>query len=328
MKEKHTKSTRSNVSLSDIDLKPGPFTMSFHFNLEPLKGSIDKFGILNPPYLLSNADGKYQVVAGYRRLLAAHELGWSSVLCEILPGDFSPVEALLLNFHDNLVHRHLNHIEKAMLLRSFTRFLGKEHVIPRFMPLLGLPPNNRTLELLLGLLDLEETIRNSIAAECLSVRIAGFMTGLESEDRLCINDLFTSLRWSFHLQWKVIEWTMEIASRQGLSIRAVLNEPRIRELLHHGTMNDPQKVKAIVKLLKARRFPSLVEAEGLFKRGLSRLSLPSGVTVTPPPFFEGVTYRLEVSFTRGQDLKEKLAELSHKPGLDTITDFWKGTEHG
>ncbi len=327
MKEKHLKTTQSNVGISDIDLKPGPFTMSFHFNLEPLKASIDKFGILNPPYLLSNSDGKHKVVAGYRRLLAVSELGWPYALCRILPGDFPPLEALLLNLHDNLVHRRLNHIEKAMVLQSLTRFLGKEQVVPKFMPLLDLAPNNQTFELILGLLDLEETIQHSVAAERLSPRIAGLMSNIKRDDRLCINDLFTSLRWSFNLQWKLTQWIMEIASRQGRSIKGVLKEAGIRDLLHNERMNDPQKVKAVVKLLKVRRFPSLVEAERLFKKGLAGLSLSSGVKVTPPPFFEGIVYKLEISFARGEELKEKLAELSHTPGLEKVTDFWKGMEH-
>jgi len=42
-----------NVAISDIDLKSGPFCMSFNFNLEPLKGSIKEFGVINPPYLLT-----------------------------------------------------------------------------------------------------------------------------------------------------------------------------------------------------------------------------------------------------------------------------------
>ena len=53
MKKKVLKSSLLNVAISDIDLTPGPLCMSFNFNLEPLKASIEKFGIINTPYLLT-----------------------------------------------------------------------------------------------------------------------------------------------------------------------------------------------------------------------------------------------------------------------------------
>jgi len=53
MKKELLKSSLVNIAISDIDLTPGPFCISFNFNLEPLKASIEKFGVINPPYLLT-----------------------------------------------------------------------------------------------------------------------------------------------------------------------------------------------------------------------------------------------------------------------------------
>ena len=327
MGKRPLKTTSSKVAIPDIDLKPGPFTMSFDFDLEPLKASIGKFGVLNPPYLLENSGSKLIVVAGYRRLLAVRELGWPGIVCEVVPDDFPPFEALLLNLYDNLVHRHLNDIEKGMILKRLTRFLRREQVVTDFMPMLDLPPNKQTLELFLGLMDLEETIKISVARERLSLRVAGLMSSIARDDRLRINDLFTSLKWGFNQQWEATQWVMEIASREGRSIKGVLDEGELTGLLHNDRMNNPQKVKAIVKLLRLRRFPSLLNAETLFRKGLSHLSLPSGVRITPPASFEGLDYKLEIVFTKGEELKERLAELSRLPGLEKVTDFWRGGEH-
>ena len=327
MGKRPLKTTSSKVAIPDIDLKPGPFTMSFDFDLEPLKASIAEFGVLNPPYLLENSGSKLIVVAGYRRLLAVRELGWPGIVCEVVPHDFPPFEALLLNLYDNLVHRHLNDIEKGMILKRLTRFLRTEQVVTDFMPVLDLPPNKQTLELFLGLMDLEETIKISVARERLSLRVAGLMSSIGKDDRLRINDLFTSLKWGFNQQWEATQWVLEIASREGRSIKGVLDEGELMGLLHNDKMNNPQKVKAIVKLLRVRRFPSLLNAETLFRKGLSHLSLPSGVRITPPASFEGLDYKLEIIFTKGEELKERLAELSRVPGLEKVTDFWRGGEH-
>ncbi|MBW1690282.1 MAG: ParB N-terminal domain-containing protein, partial [Deltaproteobacteria bacterium] len=105
-------STPLQVEISDIDLSPGPFCMSFQFSLEKLKASIDRFGVLNPPYLVKNS--VFTVVAGYRRLLATRELGWADIPCRILPGNLQSLDTLLLNLHDNLTVRQFNPIEKGM----------------------------------------------------------------------------------------------------------------------------------------------------------------------------------------------------------------------
>ncbi len=327
MKKELLKSTILNVDISDIDLKPGPFCMSFNFNLKPIKASIGKFGVLNPPYLLKKSDSNFIVVAGYRRLLSVKELGWKDILCQILPNDFSPFQALLLNLNDNLIHRKFNNIEKGMVLQRLIGFLKREEIVTNFMPILNIATNKQTLELFLGLEELEEEIKVSIAEERLSLRVAGFMRNIGRDDRLRINDLFTSLKWTFNQQWETIQWIIEIASREGRTIKEVIDDRHIIEVLNNDRMNNPQKVKAIVKILKARRFPSLLEAEKLFKKGLSNLSLPLGVKIIPPPFFEGIDYRLEIVFTKGQELKEELAYLYNLPGLEEVTDFWKGAEH-
>lgn len=168
MEQKQSQSSLLNVNIAEIDLTPGPFCMSFHFDLERLKASIDEFGLLNPPYLLRKSERTFAVVAGYRRLLAVRDLGWTEVMGQILPGDFPPVTALLLNLNDNLIHRQLNNLEKCMVLQRLSHFLGKEELIKDFLPLLGLPANRQTFEVCSRVEGLEETIRVSVAMERVS----------------------------------------------------------------------------------------------------------------------------------------------------------------
>jgi hypothetical protein len=324
MKDKLLKSSLANIAISDIDFKPGPFCMSFHFNLEPLKSSIKKFGIINPPYLFRNPNNNFLIVAGYQRLMAVKELGWHDIACQVLPDNFSLFDALLFNLNDNLIHRQLNNIEKGMILQRLTRFITAEEIVTNFMPILGIPSNNQQLALFLGLEELEERIKISIAMEQLSIKVAGLLRHFEKNDRLAINDLFTSLKWSFNQQWEIIQWIKEIASRVGCPMKEIIESKDIKEVLNNTTMNKPQKAKAIVNLLKYMRFPTLSKAEKLFNNRISNLSLPLGVKIIPPPFFEGTDYRLEVTFRKGEDLKGKLADLDNVPNLKNISDFWKG----
>jgi ParB family chromosome partitioning protein len=324
MKKTLLECSLENIAISDIDLTPGPFCMSYHFKLEQLKESIEKFGVINPPHLLRDPDNNFLIVAGYQRLMAIKELGWHDIVCRVLPDSFSLFDALLFNLNDNLIHRQLNNIEKGMILQRLHRFISTEEIVTNFMPMLGIPSNRQQLELFLGLEDLEEGIKISVATEQLSIRVAGLLRYLEKGDRLAINDLFTSLKWSFNQQWEILQWIKEIASRGGCPMKEIIDSKDIKGVLDTTTMNKPQKAKAIVKLLKYRRFPSLSKAEKLFDKSVSNLSLPLGVKIIPPPFFEGTDYKLEVIFRRGGDLKRTLADLYNISELGHISDFWKG----
>lgn len=314
------------VALSDIDLSPGPFCMSFQFGLKRLKASIKRFGLLNPPYLLENS--LYTIVAGYRRLFAVRELGWGHIGCRIVPGDLPPLDALLFNLYDNVTARQFNPIEKGMVLKRLARYLTKEEILRDYMPILELPSNAHTLELYLGLDDLDDTIKVSVATGRLSLRVIEAIRALSMEDQRGIAALFSTLKWSFNLQREASLWIIEIASREGRSIREVIENERVTEVLKNGKMNGPQKVRAIVRALRERRFPTLMESERSFKGFVSDLALPSRVRVIPPPFFEGPDYKLEIVFREGKELREKVARLYHTAGLEKVTDFWKIKNRG
>jgi ParB family chromosome partitioning protein len=324
--QKPSQSTPLEVEISDIDLSPGLFCMSFNFSLKQLKESIERFGLLNAPYVIKDSSDRYTVVAGYRRLLAVRELGWPEVACSVLCSDFPPLEALLLNLYDNIAQRNMNDIEKAMVLERLNKYVTKEALMKDFMPMLGIPANRQYLDILLQMPKLEEQVRISIATHRISLKVADLMMTLNSPDRLKINELFTELKLSFNQQWEVIQWIVESAGREGRTPQEILDDEALAEILHDSIMSNPIKSKTIVKLLRERRFPYLVKAEKEFKKGVSSLSLPKGVRVIPPPFFEEENYRLEIAFSQGKDLKEKVEGLSRLAGLEEITDFWKGTD--
>jgi len=87
-------------------------------------------------------------------------------------------------------------------------------------------------------------------------------------------------------------------------------------------MNNPQKAKALIKLLRSRRAPRLVKAEKGFRHMVEKLKLPTGYHIAPPPFFEGPHYKLEISFSDGKDLMEKLLALTKKEALIHFEDPW------
>jgi hypothetical protein len=314
------------ASLADIDLSPGPFCMSYPFTLETLKASIERFGLLNPPYLVQTSP--FTVLAGYRRLLAVQELGWTEIECRILPGDLPPLEALLCNLYDNATVRRFNPVEKAMVLKRLARYLPEEEILRDYMPLLELPSQKHVLKLYLNLDDLDDSIKASVARDRVSTRVCEMIRALNREDQRQVNQLFTALKWSFNLQRQAIQWIMEIADREGRSVGEVIGDERISAVVTNNNMNSPQKIQAMVRALREWRFPTIVESERSFTKGIADLSLPSKVRVIPPPFFEGADYTLEIVFREGNELRDRVERLSRTARLEEIPHFWKKKQNG
>jgi len=312
------------VRLADIDLSPGPFCMSYQFSFQSLKPSIKKFGLLNPPYLVDNSP--FIVVCGYRRLLAMRELGWTDAACRILPSDLDPLEALLCNLYDNVTVRQFNPIEKAMILKRLARYVSIDTIVCTYMAMLQLPSNRHALQEYLNLDDLDDAIKTSVATERLSTRVCEMIRFLSIEDQLRVNQLFTTLKWSFNLQWQTILWIQEIASREGRSVREVIDDERISAAVKNSSMNSPQRVKATVSALRKWRFPTVVRSEKSFNKGIADLKLPAKVRVIPPPYFEGTEYTLEMVFREGKELRETIAALCRIAGLEEIPHLWKSKQ--
>ncbi|MCG2777614.1 MAG: ParB/RepB/Spo0J family partition protein [Desulfobacterales bacterium] len=134
------------VNPNKIEDFPGPYCMSFGFDIRPLVQSIDKVGLVNCPLLIENKNAELTVIIGYRRIHALKTLGWDRIPCGVLSeSEVSPLECLLLNLYDNLATRKLNEVEKGMVLnRLHSQVQGKE-ILELYMPLLELPSNESAL---------------------------------------------------------------------------------------------------------------------------------------------------------------------------------------
>jgi hypothetical protein len=125
------------IELSEMDEGPGPYAMSFGFDPGPLCASIREIGLVHPPCMAFDREGRAEIVTGYRRILALKRLEWRKVLCENVSGLLpTPLQRLVFALHENLVSRTFNPVEKAMVLQRLDPFLDKGDILERFMPLL------------------------------------------------------------------------------------------------------------------------------------------------------------------------------------------------
>ena len=122
--------SRPNVRRGNIvwlpteDIAPNPVQPRKRFDdkaLEELSQSIQSYGILNPLTVRCRG-GRYELVAGERRLRAAKLAGLTEVPCILL--DVSMEDASLIALVENLQRRDLDFIEEAVGLSRLIRMFG------------------------------------------------------------------------------------------------------------------------------------------------------------------------------------------------------------
>jgi ParB-like chromosome segregation protein Spo0J len=311
------------VELDEIAEGPGPCTMSYGFSLETLCESIRKVGVISAPLVSRNEKGGFDIVSGYRRILALKALGEPKAICKdvtsVLP---SGLERLLANFYENLATRRFNEIEKAMILDRLRRHLKTEEILTCFMPLLSLPSHEDTFEFYFELLNAEQEVQLAVAREELSVRGVKALFELDKESQRVLFQWISGLRLNFNQQMNIIEYINYISKREDMSISQVLSEEPFSKLMKNARLNNPQKAKKMLEILRFRRYPRLTRAQQVIESTLSTISLPPRVHIRYDPHLEDPNYHLEVEFKNGKELRKTVKDLHALDQLEAILDPW------
>ena len=125
----------TTVSISDLSRNPYQPRQNFSDEkLEELSNSIKKNGVIQPIAVRPNKteNGKYEIVAGERRWIAAQRAGLHEIPVRIL--DLSDVESLEVAIVENIQRDDLNPIEEARGYKRLNEEFNYDHdSISKFM---------------------------------------------------------------------------------------------------------------------------------------------------------------------------------------------------
>lgn len=313
------------LDLDQTANSPGPYTTSFGFDLDVLCGSIRKVGLINPPLVARNPEGAFDIVAGYRRILALKALGEREIFSyDVTVALASPLERLLAGFYENLATRKFNDIEKAMILSKLQGYRTKEEILTSFMPSLSLPSHEGTFKFYLKLLDLEGNVQRAIAREEISIKVAKALVEMEKGARQVVSHWIGLLKINFNQQIKFIEYMQDITIKEVTTIPKILSEGSFLEIVGNPRLNTPQKAKLVLETLRVRLSPRLAQAQQAVESAVSAIPMPPEASIHYDPYLEHPHYRLDISFTHGKDLKRTISKLHALRELETIPELWRG----
>ncbi len=118
----------NKISISDLSRNPyQPREIFDETKLEELSNSIKKNGVIQPIAVRPNKNepGKYEIVAGERRWLAAQKAGLHEIPVNIL--DLSDVESLEVAIVENIQRDDLNPVEEARGYKRLSEEFNYDH---------------------------------------------------------------------------------------------------------------------------------------------------------------------------------------------------------
>ena len=113
--------TNINLSLlvpssDNVRTEPEPESTEDGQYIDQLASNIEQYGLLHPLTVRATPTGRYEVVAGLRRLEAIKLLGWSDAPCNVLS---SAVDPFQVSFVENMQRFQMTHKEKCKAMARF-----------------------------------------------------------------------------------------------------------------------------------------------------------------------------------------------------------------
>jgi ParB family chromosome partitioning protein len=136
-----------------------------------LSASIKTHGVLQP-LVVRQVDGRYQLIAGERRLRAARDAGLSAVPVRVV--DFNDRQVLEAALVENIHRTDLNPIEKA---QGFKEYLDRFHMTHDQLAA-RLSLSRPTISNLVGLLDLPAEIQEAVRTGQVTLGHAKILKGI------------------------------------------------------------------------------------------------------------------------------------------------------
>lgn len=319
------------IECTQLDFDDTTFLMSYPLEAPTVMASVATIGVVQPILVTGcPCQGKYQILAGFRRAYASRAIGLETIHANIYPLDPDrQLSAFLLVLYENLAHRVFNDVEKSLILTKLLNQFGcsRDEVIRDYLPLLGLGPHEKVLETYLSIFRFEEALKAYIAAHDVSMTAIELLSALSADDRNAVFGLISTLKLGINKLKDFHTLLEEIALRDQQTISDILADPEIQAILEHDKYSGPQKTDLIRQQLRRRRYPQLTALEAEYHKQLTGLHLPKAIQLTTDRFFEDDALTASFRFQTPEQLRamaEEFLRLSEQPELQDLFTLIQG----
>ncbi len=309
------------ISLAEIDRSDERFRITTRRDSGDLRSSIRRFGLRTAPLVLP-ADAGFVLVSGFRRVDACRGLGHERIPARVLRRGLCAYAYSLLAVAENSLERSLNPIEVSRALNLLEQHAPGGKLPPEDAAGLGLPVHPAQIARLKRLGRMPAEVQAAVLEGALAPAMADDLGDLEEALGIALARLFRRLRPGLNKQREIVAFIMEIAAREGIGPKQVLEQAWKGCEGSAGDQEDRnQQTHCLRQCLRRRRFPALAQAEENFHALRRRLRLGDAIQLAPPRDFEGTRLTLTLNFETLDDvarLRSKLDELIDRRDFRTL----------
>jgi len=303
------------IPLEQINLSDEPFSVNFMPDLQRLRSSIEERGLIQPVLLREKGD-RYQIVCGFRRISVYYELVNPEIEARVFKEkEMDDLGLFCVSLHENLTTRGFNTLEKAIALDKLVHYFQIDPIvlIKTFLPLFSLEPHEKILKTYLSLARMENEVKSYILEEEVSRSNIRILSHFNSEDRMALLPLFSSLKLGENRLREMLTLLEEISQRDQIRVKDIIHRPEIQAILSQKEFTPSQKTELVKKGLIDFRYPRMRQMEKGFEKKRRDLNLPPHLSLHHQPFFEGGGLRIEFQFETMEEFRSILSSLSVLP---------------
>lgn len=295
------------VPLSRIETADRAFRITTTTDKNDLIPSIRSIGMLQPPMLIERGEG-WCIVCGFRRIAASEALNVKEISAFVV-NDRSLAQCVRMAIADNACQRSLNVVEQARAYALIHKVEKRPEVRVKIAAASGLPSSQAAVERILPVADMPASLQDGLLSGDIALPIALQLHRLSEADAVALGSLFGKISVGLNVQRELLEMILDISKLDRCSVAELIGHEKIAAVLNNEEISVPQRVQKLRQMLKKMRYPSLSRAEESFTEMLKSLKLHPRLQLQPPRFFEGKTYRLNLSFDSCDQLRRLQAEL-------------------
>ena len=316
-------SIEQTVLIEQVRLEDKTFQVTTETAIGTLAASIARMGVMHPPVLLAGDSG-YLVVCGFRRIAACKSLDLSRISARLLSPNTDKLTCAQMAIAENSLQRPLNLIETSRALVLLSGVYADPDDLRQAAGVLGLPDNFSAILKLRQLSGLEPEIQEGVLSNVLSMAMALELGQMEKSSGIGLSTLFGFLKLGLNKQREILTMIQEIAFREHLSVKDVLNTPELQQIMVHEKLDRSQKTVHLRQYLKRRRYPSITSVESHFEARVQSLDLESGISLIPPRDFEGTTFSFHLKFNTLCELQHRLSRLTEVSSSPILNEILNG----
>lgn len=215
------------------------FRLTYRRCPQLLLASVREVGVLNP-LIVSEGDtpDRYRIVTGWLRFEAARAADRNSVPCHVY-SNFPSKLMLLCGLFDNIGHRQLNPMEKALALQRLSEHYTKEEIVENFLPMIGGANGTDVWHRAQTLTKMPETLQWALADGALDEQAALTLMALPVGSPERVYDLMKSLGMSPAMQRDAATMFFEIWERDDTTPVEIIEQEQWGEFLTPRFSREP-----------------------------------------------------------------------------------------